>query len=209
MAKRIGPTDKYSRRFGVQLYLKGIRCSGDKASRRLDIPPGMHGAKRRRRKISDYARQLHEKQKLKLIYGMLERQFRLFFDRAQRKKGITGDNLVQSLEGRLDNVVYRLLFMTSRPEARQFVNHGHIRVNGRKVNIPSYGVKQGDVIEISQKEKSRKRVEANLEMFKDRNTPEWLELDRKGLKGQIVRLPHPEEAALPVEIQQIVELYSK
>jgi small subunit ribosomal protein S4 len=210
MGRRIGPSCKLCRREGVKLFLKGIRCTGDKcAIERNNVPPGMHGAKGARRKMSDYYLQLREKQKAKRIYGMLEKQFRVFFARALKTRGITGEKLVEMLERRLDNVVYRLLFVTSRPESRLFVRHGHVVVNGKKVSIPSFQVKVGDLVEISAKETARKRITANLEMFKDRNVPEWLELDRKKLSGRIIRLPHREESGLPVEEQQIVELYSK
>jgi small subunit ribosomal protein S4 len=193
----------------VKLFLKGIRCTGDKcAIERNNVPPGMHGGKSRR-KPSDYGLQLREKQKAKRIYGMGEAQFRIFFARAQKTKGITGEKLVEMLERRLDNCVYRLLFMTSRPEARQFVQHGHVLVNKRRTSSPSYQVRPGDVIEVAAPEKIRTRVTGNLEMFKDRNVPEWLELDRKNLVGRVVRLPQREESGLQVEEQQIVELYSK
>lgn len=210
MARKTGPSCKQCRREGVKLFLKGIRCTGDKcAIERNNVPPGMHGGKGQRRKSSDYGYQLREKQKAKKIYGMLEAQFRVFFARALKAKGVTGDKLIEILERRLDNTVYRLLWVSSRPEARQFVRHGHVRVNGRKVTIPSYQVKSGDVLEVVAKDKARKRVESTLEMFKDRNVPEWLELDRKNLTGKVVRLPLKEESGLPVEEQQIVELYSK
>ena len=210
MGRRLVPVCRLCRREGVKLFLKGIRCTGDKcAIERNNVPPGMHGAKGGRRKQSDYAIQLREKQKAKRIYGMSEAQFHLFFTRAQKIKGITGEKLVELLERRLDNVIYRLLLVTSRPESRQFVHHGHVLVNGRRTDVPSFIVKPSDVIEISAKEKARKRIESNLEMFKDRNVPEWLELDRKNLVGRVVRLPQREESGLQVEEQQIVELYSK
>ncbi len=210
MARRTGPSCKLCRREGVKLFLKGIRCTGDKcAIERNNVPPGMHGAKGARRKRSDYGLQLREKQKAKRIYGMMESQFHIFFKRAQRAKGVTGEKLVEMLERRLDNCIYRLLIMTSRPEARQLVMHGHVLVNGRRVSAPSFQVKSGDEITLSAKENIRKRAETNLDMFKDRNVPEWLELDRKNLVGRVVRLPQREESGLAVEEQQIVELYSK
>ena len=196
------------RREGMKLYLKGIRCSGDKcAIERRNNPPGQHG--RMRKKLSDYGVQLREKQKMKKMYGMLERQFRLFFKRAAQKKGITGENLIQFLERRLDNVVYRLLFVASRAESRQMVYHGLIKVNGRKVNIPSYCVKVGDVITINKKGDVEKRVQDNIEMLKDRLLPEWLSLDKNTLRGTVGRLPGKIDAKLPIEENLIIELYSK
>ena len=208
MARTRGTKCRLCRREGIKLYLKGIRCSGDKcAIERRNTVPGQHG--KVRKKLSDYGLQLREKQRMKKIYGMLEKQFRLFFERAARKKGVTGENLIQFLERRLDNVVYRLLFVASRFESRQMVYHGLIKVNGRKVNIPSYIVKVGDVIEINRKGDTEKRVKDNLEMLKDRIIPEWLSLDRNALKGTIERLPAKSDANLPIEENLIVELYSK
>lgn len=208
MARRIEPKCKLCRREKMKLYLRGIRCTGDKcAIERRAYAPGQHG--RMSGKLSDYGVQLREKQKMKKIYGLLEKQFRIFFERVQKKEGVTGDLLIQLLERRLDNTVYRLMFVTSRPEARQFVRHGKIYVNGRRVNIPSYIVNAGDTVEIVKKESTQKRVKDNLEMFKDRQTPEWLELNRGTLSGKVLRLPTKDDAALPVQESQIVELYSK
>jgi small subunit ribosomal protein S4 len=165
--------------------------------------------RRGRGKLSDYGMQLREKQKAKKIYGVLERQFRTFFGRASKSRGVTGEVLVQLLERRLDNVVYRLLFVPSRAEARQMVNHGLILVNGRTVNIPSFRVRPGDRVALRPKDEVKKRVRANLEMLKDRPLPEWLELNRESLEASIVRLPTKSDAGLPVEESQIVELYSK
>ena len=208
MGRRIGPVCRLCRREGIKLFLKGIRCTGDKcAIERRNQPPGMH--RRSRGKLSDYGLQLREKQKAKKIYGVLERQFRGFFVRAAKKRGVTGETLIQLLERRLDNVVYRLLLVPSRAEARQLVGHGFIAVNGRMVNIPSFQVRPGDVIEPSHKESVRKRVQGNLEMLKDRAIPTWLELNRETLESKVLRLPEKTDAGLPVEESQIVELYSK
>jgi small subunit ribosomal protein S4 len=187
--------------------LKGSRRSDDKIAKRLELPPGMHGA--RRKKSSDYGLQLREKQKLKRIYGLLERQFRVFFNRANRKQGVTGENLIQLLETRLDNVVYRLLYAQTRRESRQMVNHGHIQVNGKTVTIPSYSVKVGDVITPKSKEATIARVKARMETLEDFPVSDWLSLDRKSLAGTVMRLPTKADAQLPVEESLIVELFSK
>lgn len=207
MAKYIGAAVRLSRREGVNLFLKGSRRSDDKVAKRLTQPPGQHG--HNRRKTSDYGLQLREKQKMKKIYGLLERQFRVFFQRAARKKGVTGENLIQLLESRLDNVVYRLLFTQTRREARQMVNHGHFSVNGRAVNIPSYIVQPGDVIKPKNKEATINRLKAKLETHEDLPVPEWLSLDRGTLEAKVLRLPTKADAALPVEESLIVELFSK
>lgn len=162
-----------------------------------------------RRKLSNYGIQLREKQKAKRIYGMLEKQFRSVFEKAASKHGVTGETLIQLLERRLDNVVFRLLFVSSRPEARQFVRHGAVMVNGRKVSIPSYLVKTGDVIRIKPKDAVAKRAMETLEMLKDRTVPEWLELKKEILEAKVLRLPVKADAGIPVEESQIVELYSK
>ncbi|MBN1688881.1 MAG: 30S ribosomal protein S4 [Candidatus Omnitrophica bacterium] len=208
MARYTGPVCRLSRREGVNLFLKGRRSTDEKHRKRLDKQPGMH-ATGQRKKLSDYGVQLREKQKLKRIYGLLERQFRVFFSRAVRKKGVTGENLIQLLEQRLDNVVYRLLFCTTRREARQMVNHGHIYVNGCSVNIPSYIVKTGDKVSVRKKEATINRVKASLEKWADLPIPEWLSLDRDQLDATILRLPTKADAMLPVEESLIVELYSK
>ncbi|MBI4394624.1 MAG: 30S ribosomal protein S4 [Candidatus Omnitrophica bacterium] len=208
MARRRGAVCRLCRREGIKLFLKGIRCTGDKcAIERRNQPPGMH--RRSRGKLSDYGVQLREKQKAKKIYGMLERQFRSFFARAAKTRGITGETLIQSLERRLDNTVYRLLFVSSRKEARQLVSHGFIMVNGRTVNVPSFQVRAGDMIQTYPDELLKKRIQNNLEMLKDRPVPEWLELNRETLEGKVLRLPGKSDAGLPVEESQIVELYSK
>ncbi|MBI4372312.1 MAG: 30S ribosomal protein S4 [Candidatus Omnitrophica bacterium] len=208
MARRTGAVCRLCRREGIKLFLKGIRCTGDKcAIERRNHPPGMH--RRSRGKLSDYGVQLREKQKAKKIYGMLERQFRSFFAKASKTRGVTGETLIQLLERRLDNAIYRSLFVPSRAEARQLVNHGSVMVNGRTVNIASFQVRVGDVIEVYPNEALKKRVQSNLEMLKDRPLPEWLELNRETLVAKVLRLPGKADAGLPVEESQIVELYSK
>jgi small subunit ribosomal protein S4 len=167
----------------------------------------MHG--RRRNKLSDYGLQLREKQKTKRIYGMLERQFRGFFERASRAPGVTGEKLLELLERRLDSVIYRLHWVSSRAEARQIVKHKHIRVNGRTVNVPSFLVRVGDKIELRKKEDLEKRVKGTLEMLQDRPPAGWLKIEAEGLAAEVLRLPTKADAALPVEESLIVELYSK
>jgi len=208
MGRRIEPVCRLCRREGIKLFLKGIRCTGDKcAIERRNQPPGMHG--RRRGKLSDFGFQLREKQKTKRIYGMLERQFRAFFERASRARGATGEKLVELLERRLDNVIYRLHWVSSRNEARQFVKHRHVLVNGRVVNIPSFFVRPGDKIEVCKKEAIVKRVKGILEMLQDRPFAEWLRLDPEALSAEVLRLPTKQDAGLPVEESLVVELYSK
>lgn len=208
MAKYIGPVVRLHRAEGINLGLKGRRDTDDKHTKRLDKKPGQHGAGRQR-KQSDYGVQFREKQKLKRIYGLLERQFHLFFVRAARQKGVTGENLIRMLECRLDNVAYRLLFSTTRREARQFVGHGHVTVNGKKVNIPSYQVKPGDRIAVKAKEKTQKRVKDYLEKWNDLKIPEWLSFNPEKLEAEVLRQPTKADANLPVEESMIVELYSK
>ncbi|HOW87973.1 MAG TPA: 30S ribosomal protein S4 [Candidatus Omnitrophota bacterium] len=207
MGRYRGPVIRLHRREGVNLGLKGRRVTDEKYDKRLGKPPGQHGLSRQ--KLSDYGVQLREKQKMKRIYGLGERQFRVFFKRAVRMKGVTGEMLIQLLERRLDNVVFRLLFGSSRREARQMVGHGHITVDGKKVDVPSYIVKVGQKIGLRQKEATAKRVQASLEKWKDLNVPEWLTLDREKLTAEVMRLPTKAEAGLPVEESLIVELYSK
>lgn len=204
MGRYTGPAHRQSRREGVAL--SGHRVT-DKIEKRLTKAPGMHAASRK--KISDYGMQFREKQKMKRIYGLLERQFRIFFNRAASKKGITGEMLIQMLEQRLDNVIFRLRFAATRREARQMVAHGLIFVNGSRVDVPSYLVKVGEKVSPLPKEKNLARVKARLEQFKDINIPEWLTLDQDHLEATVVRLPTKQDAALPVEESQIVELYSK
>jgi small subunit ribosomal protein S4 len=192
----------------MKLFLKGDRCYKDKCGvERRGYAPGQHG--RRRSKVTGYGTQLREKQKVKRIYGVLERQFRNYFKKAARRKGITGATLLSFLEQRLDNVVYRIGFASSRPQARQLVSNGHIVVNGRKVDIPSYLIREGD--EIGVRERSRKNdfIRQSIETAKGRGVPPWLELDAEAFKGRVVNLPAREDIVLPITEQLIVELYSK
>ena len=208
MARLVEAVCRLCRREGIKLFLKGIRCTGDKcAIEKRNQPPGQHG--RRRGKLSDYGLQLREKQKTKRIYGMMEGQFRTFFKRASRAPGATGEKLIEFLERRLDNVIYRLHWMPSRSEARQFVLHKHVRVNGRTVNIPSFLVRAGDKIELKSKETVQSRVKGNLEMLQDRPAAEWLKAGGAGLSAEVLRLPTKADSGLPVEESLIVELYSK
>ncbi len=196
------------RREGQKLFLKGSRCYTDKcAISRRNYAPGQHGQKNG--KLSEYGTQLREKQKTKAFYGVGEKQFRKYFDMASNKKGITGDNLLQILESRLDNVVYRLGYGSSRAQARQLVNHGHFEVNGKKVDIASYLVKEGDVVAIREIRKDKAIVKENLEVNAARPVPAWLEKDAEKLSGKVVRLAAREDIDLPVEEHLIVELYSK
>ena len=208
MAKYRGPVCRLCRREGVKLFLKGSRCMTEKcAIERRSYPPGQHGQGRKR--ISEYSAQLREKQKLKRIYGLQERQFRGFFGKAERRAGITGEHLLKLLECRLDNVVYRLGFASSRKEARQLVNHGHLLVNGRKTDIPACIVKPGDVVEVRQRSRDLVPIVSALEAVDGRGIPGWLELDRAAFKGTVRGLPTKEEIALPVNEQMVVELYSR
>ncbi len=208
MAKYRGPVCRLCRREGEKLFLKGSRCMTEKcAIERRSYPPGQHGQARQR--TSDYSLQLREKQKLRRIYGLQECQFRGVFERAERQPGVTGDMLLRLLECRLDNVVYRLGFGASRKEARQFVNHGHISVRGRKVTIPSALVKAGDVVEVRPGSRNLASIQAALEAVDGRGIPEWLELDKAAFKGTVRALPTKEQIALPVNEQMVVELYSR
>ncbi len=196
------------RREGQKLFLKGSRCYTDKCSvTRRNYAPGQHGQKRT--KLSEYGTQLREKQKTRLFYGVGEKQFRKYFEMASNKKGITGTNLLQILESRLDNVVYRLGLGVSRPQARQIVTHGNIEVNGVKTDIASYLVKPGDVITVREGRKDNGIIKNNLEAGAVRPIPEWLELDAKNLSAKVLRNVNREEIDLPVEEHMIVELYSK
>ncbi len=208
MAKYRGPVCRLCRREGVKLFLKGARCMTEKcAIERRSYPPGQHGQGRQR--ASEYSAQLREKQKLKRIYGLQERQFRGLFGKAERKPGITGEHLLKLLESRLDNVVYRLGFASSRKEARQLVNHGHLLVNGRKTDIPGFMVRAGDVVEVRERSRNLVPVQTALEGVDGRGIPAWLELDRATLKGTVRGFPTKEELALPVNEQMVVELYSR
>ncbi|HOK05942.1 MAG TPA: 30S ribosomal protein S4 [Syntrophales bacterium] len=196
------------RREGIKLFLKGDRCYSEKCSyERREYAPGDHG--QMRRKPSDYGLQLREKQKLKRIYGLLEKQFRGYFEKADRQKGITGNNLLLLLERRLDNLVFRMGFATSRTEARQLVRHNHFTVNGKKVNIPSYLVKIGDEIQVREGSRQVARIVEAMETVARRGVPHWLELDRENFKGIVKTFPAREDLTMPVQEQMVVELYSK
>jgi small subunit ribosomal protein S4 len=192
----------------MKLFLKGDRCFKDKcAIERRNYPPGQHG--RRRSKLLGYGIQLREKQKVKRIYGLLESQFRLAFARAERRKGITGANLLEELERRLDNVVYSLGFAASRAQARQLVRHGHVSINGRKVSIPSFRVSKGQVVSIKEKSRTNEQIKASVETARARGVPAWLDLTPETFSGAVVELPKREDIKLPIQEQLIVELYSK
>lgn len=208
MARYTGPTTKLSRREGQELFLKGDRSYTDKAARRLTVLPGQSQVKYRQ-KSSEYAIRLREKQKLKRIFGLTEKQFRINFTKSNNQPGVTGDNLITNLERRLDNAVYRLGLLSSRSEARQFVNHGHILVNGKKVDIPSYLISLNDVIEIREKSKESKRIKESIESVARRGVVDWLELDSEKLTGKVKRLPTREDFKLPIDEQLIIEFYSK
>jgi len=209
MARYLGSSCRLCRRETQKLFLKGTRCYTDKcAVARREFPPGQHGHARAP-KMSNYGLQLREKQKVKRIYGVLERQFRRYFAIASRSKGVTGKVLLQQLERRLDNVIFRLMFALSHTQARQIVRHGAVSVNGKRVNIPSYCVQQGDLIEIRGSEGTKKLVRNNLEISKDRGAPAWLEVDPANLKGKVTRLPERDDIQMPIQEQLIVELYSK
>lgn len=206
MARYTDEQCRICRREGQKLFLKGTRCFTDKCSiARRNYAPGQHGQKRA--KLSEYGTQLREKQKTKSYYGVGEKQFRGYFEMASNKKGVTGENLLQILESRLDNVVYRLGFGTSRAQARQLVNHGQFEVNGQKVDIPSYLVKAGDVITVRENKKDNVTIKANVENA--RPVPAWLELNEETLSGKVVRLASREDVDIAIEEHLIVELYSK
>jgi small subunit ribosomal protein S4 len=197
------------RREGMKLFLKGERCYTDKcAIEKRNVPPGQHG-RARRAKMVGYGIQLREKQKVKRTYGVLENQFRRYFEAADRQKGITGELLLQMLERRLDNVVYRLGFATSRPQARQLVRHGHFTVNGKTVDIPSYAVRAGDTVAVRTTSNQNTTIQHAMEEVKGRGIPEWLLIDATAMSGRISQLPTREQINLPVQEQLIVELYSK
>lgn len=207
MARYTDAVCRLCRREGVKLYLKGEKCYSDKCPVvKRNTPPGQHGASRR--KVSEYGVQLREKQKARRFYGVLEKQFEMYFDAAARKKGVTGEILLQTLERRLDNVAYRMGLGASRAEARQIVKHSHIEVNGRKVNIPSYLVRVGDVIAVREASRDHKRVK-ELAAAGVRTVPAWLSVETEALRGTVVRLPNRDEIDAPVQEHLIVELYSR
>jgi small subunit ribosomal protein S4 len=208
MARYTGPVCRLCRREGEKLFLKGDRCYSQKcAMERREGAPGVHS--RSRGKFSEYKIQLREKQKVKRMYGMVERPFRRLFAVADRLKGVTGENLLRLLEGRLDNMVYRAGFASSRKEGRQFVSHGHVLVNGKSVNIPSYIVKPGDVITVAEGSRTMTRVNESLSSVEARKVPDWLELDKSSFKVTVRDLPTREQLTHPMKEQLIVELYSK
>ena len=210
MARYIGPVCRQCRREGMKLYLKGERCHSEKcAIEKRNFIPGQHG-KARAKKIVGYGLQLREKQKVRRVYGVLERQFRITFEKAALQKGITGENLMQNLERRLDSVIFRMGFGTSRAQARQVVSHGHIDVNGRKCNIPSAMVKVGDVISVRETSKNNATILAARDATAHAPAPNWIDVDREGLKGRIQSLPKREDLVqIQLNEQLIVELYSK
>ncbi|MBK6531733.1 MAG: 30S ribosomal protein S4 [Deltaproteobacteria bacterium] len=208
MARYIGPVCKLCRREGMELYLKGDRCYTEKCSfKRRPRPPGQHGEQRV--KFSEYGLRLREKQKVRRIYGVLERQFRKYFAEADRTKGVTGENLLALLERRLDNVVYRLGFAATRNEARQLVLHCHVTVNGKRVNIPSFLVKAGDKISIREKSREIARVKESVTGAERRSPTTWLELEKESFTGTVKTLPLREEVGLEIKEQLIVEFYSR
>ncbi len=208
MARYIDAVCRLCRRGGEKLFLKGTRCVTPKcAIAKRAYPPGQHG--QGRQKLSNYGLQLKEKQKAKWIYGVLERQFRRYFEVASKTKGVTGKVLLQLLERRLDNVIFRLGLGISRAQSRQVVRHNFVYVNSKRVNIPSYLVKQGDTIEIRAKEKALKKIKDNLELSSDRTVASWLEFNKQECKAKVLRLPEKEDIQQTIQEQLIVELYSK
>ena len=209
MARYTGPVCRLCRRERMKLFLKGDRCFKEKcAVERRNFPPGQHGTRRGRRTLG-YGLQLREKQKVKRIYGVLEKQFRTYFEEADRRKGITGENLLVMLERRLDNVVYSLGFASSRAQARQLVRHGHVVVDGRKITIPSYQVKAGQAVTVKDASRQNPFVRSSVETARGRGVPEWLELDAENVSGKVLRVPTREDIKLPIQEQLIVELYSR
>lgn len=209
MAKYTGPSCKLCRREMTPLMLKGQRCLTDKcAIKKKKYPPGP--PRKRRGKLSEYGVQLREKQKIRRSYGLLEKQFRLIFEEANRMKGVTGDNMLSLLERRLDNVVYRIGFASSRMQARQLIQHGHVLVNGARVDIPSFRVREGNLVEIAEKYKSNVMVEDSIKLSKALSSvPEWVEVDFENKKAKILRLPARQDVTAPFNEQLVVELYSK
>lgn len=208
VARYIGALCRICRREGEKLFLKGSRCYTEKCSvERRKYPPGQHG--QGYRKLSDYGFQLREKQKVRKMYGILERQFRRYFEKAERKRGITGEVLLQLVESRLDTIVYRMGFAPNRRSARQLIRHGHIIVNSREVNLPSFEVKKGTIVEVKQASKEIPEIVDSISKVEYRGIPSWLEVDTVSLKGKVLNIPSPEELQLPVQEQLIVELYSK
>ncbi len=209
MARYTGPVCRVCRREGEKLFLKGDRCFSEKcAMEKRGIPPGQHGAGRRRN-VSEYGLRLREKQKVRRMYGLMEKQFRRVYDEAARREGVTGEILLQLLERRLDNVVFRMGFAASRPEARQMVNHGKFLVNDRPTDIPSFVVSEGDTIEVKSGSKNKPRLQELQEEAAGRGTPGWLSVDWEQKRGTVLRLPEREEIDVPIEEHLIVEMYSR
>ena len=209
MARYTGPVCRLCRRERMKLFLKGDRCFKEKCSvERRGYPPGQHGTRRGRR-IQGYGLQLREKQKVKRYYGLLENQFRSYFKEADRLRGITGENLLVLLERRLDNVVYSLGFASSRAQARQFVRHGHVLVDGAKTDIPSFQVRPGQKVAVKDDSRKNDFIRASVETARGRGVPEWLELDAESFSGKVLRLPTREDIKQPIQEQLIVELYSR
>jgi len=209
VARYTGPVCRLCRRERMKLFLKGDRCFKEKcAVERRNFPPGQHGTRRGRRTLG-YGLQLREKQKVKRIYGVLESQFRNYFEEADRRKGITGENLLVMLERRLDNVVYSLGFAGSRAQARQLVRHGHVLVDGRKITIPSYQTKAGQSVVVREASRKNTLIRSSVETARGRGVPEWLELDAENVSGKVLRVPAREDIKLPIQEQLIVELYSR
>jgi small subunit ribosomal protein S4 len=209
MARVTDPKCRQCRREGIRLYLKGDRCYTDKcAIERRPYPPGEHGQSRRT-KVTPFGQQLREKQKARRIYGIMERQFRNYFHDADRKKGVTGELLLQMLETRLDNVIYRLGVAPSRAAARQLVRHGHIQVNGRKVDIPSFGLRVGDLVQVKEKSRELPYIKETVANRRRTEMQEWLEFDDKAMTGRLLRVPTREQIPVPIQEQLIVELFSK
>ena len=209
MARYIGPVCRLCRREEMKLFLKGDRCYTDKCGvERRGYAPGQHG-QNRRRKQSNYGEQLREKQKVKRIDGIAERQFRGYYHKASRMKGVTGDNLLVLLERRLDNIVYRMGFASDHAEARQLVRHGHFKVNGKKVNVPSYLVRTGEVVEVKESSRKITRIVEALGGVERRGVPQWLEVDKDNFKGTVKGYPSREDFTMPIREQLIIELYSK
>lgn len=208
MGRYRGAICKLCRREGIKLFLKGLKCYTDKCPvAKRPFAPGQHG--KSRQKISDYGTQLREKQKAKRIYGLLEAQFKFYFHKAERSKGVTGEKLLEFMERRLDNTIFRLLFTLTRPEARQMVANGCVFVNNHKINRPSYLVKPGDAIQLKCSDKQRQKIKDMIEASKDRTIPKWLKSDPANLKGEVVGIPVREDVGFPIKEQLIVELYSK
>jgi small subunit ribosomal protein S4 len=208
LARNTGPRCRQCRRENMKLFLKGERCFTDScAFDRRQYAPGQHG--QGRTKFSSYGEQLREKQKVKRMYGVLEKQFRTYYHKASQKKGVTGENLIKTLESRLDNMLFRLGFSSSRSEGRQLIKHGHFLINGKKVDVPSYLMKADDVISVRERSRKVERIKQAMETAKQRGIPRWLELNIEQFEGKVIAVPERDEITTPIKEQLIVELYSK